>query len=104
MGAKIQAEYAVSDMVVPGIKISYDNANDAWYNNKVAATDDAYALNTETGAIDLTPGKAAVAATSGAVINPYCQLNFAAGDVKIGFSYDMRTSTWSIPVEFELSY
>lgn len=72
-GAKVQGEYAVSDMVAPGVKVSFDNG-DGWYGN------------------------------NGLDVNPYCQFNFAAGDLKVGFDYNAGTSTWSIPIDFELSY
>ncbi len=72
-GAKVKAEYAVSDLLSVGAKVSYDNG-DAWYAN------------------------------NGLEANPYAKLNFAAGDIIIGFNYNTGSSTWSIPIDFELSY
>lgn len=57
-----------------GVKASYDNGSDAWYAN------------------------------NGIDLNPYAMMNFAAGDIKVGFDYNTGTSKWSLPIEFELSY
>lgn len=73
-GAKVLAGYMVTDAIQLGVKASYDSGADAWYDN------------------------------NGLDANPFAQINFAAGDIKVGFDYNLGKGTWSIPVDFELSF
>jgi len=41
---------------------------------------------------------------NGVWIYPYAMMDFAAGDLKVGLTYDTGSSTWSVPIEMELSY
>lgn len=38
------------------------------------------------------------------VINPYLKKNFAAGDIKVGVTYNAGTTALALPVDFEISY
>jgi hypothetical protein len=104
-GAKVYAQYSMSPFDF-GIKVSYDNASDAWYNNGSSAGTSSAVLNGD-GTITVTPASAAVAAVGGVVVNPYVRWNFGASDIKVGVNYDARVTgagALSIPIDFELSY
>lgn len=62
------------DPYVLGVKLAYDNGADAWFAN------------------------------DGVYVKPYAQWNFSAGDIILAFQYNTGDSTWSIPLEFELSF
>lgn len=72
-GVKVKAEYGMAPYAF-GVKVSYDNAVDAWYK------------------------------VDGVSLNPYARWDFSAGDILVGFTYDTGASAWTIPIEFELSY
>lgn len=40
----------------------------------------------------------------GLEIKPYAQINFAAGDIVVAFDFNAGADTWSLPIDFELSY
>ena len=74
-GAKALVAYKVAETTTAGVKVSFDNG-DAWYGN------------------------------DGINVNPFVQQDFANGDIKVGFSFTTSggTSSWYLPIEFELSF
>lgn len=71
------AEVLVSYAMAPytfALETSFDSGDDAWYK------------------------------VDGLNLNPYVQWDFDAGDIIVGLNYNTNNSTWSVPIEFELSY
>ncbi|MDP2792295.1 MAG: hypothetical protein Q8O15_11140 [Rectinemataceae bacterium] len=71
---KGMVEYTIGSYVL-GAKASIDNGNAAAYQSNNAL-----------------------------VLNPYVKRNFAAGDIKVGATYNAGTSVITMPVDFEISF
>lgn len=71
---KGMVEYTMGSYVL-GAKASIDNGNAAAYQSNNAL-----------------------------VINPYLKKNFAAGDIKVGVTYNAGTTALALPVDFEISF
>ncbi|GAB6277960.1 MAG: hypothetical protein SAMD01599839_25000 [Rectinema sp.] len=71
VGAKVKAEYALTDKYSAGAKVSFDNG-DAWNGN------------------------------NGLNAKAYGVMNFAQGDIVLGLQYDVASTTFSIPFDFEV--